>query len=149
MAEWRGGNKFKKVLNTIVAKVGTGKSLQVGYFPSAEYPNGTKVALVAAVQNFGAPSRGIPPRPFFTNFVKDGEKEWPKVVSASLKAHNYDTAAALAYVGEELEGELRQSIQNTNSPPLKDATIKRKGHSKPLIGEHGLLLSGITSRVEK
>jgi hypothetical protein len=149
MAQFRGGDKFKKKLNEIVAKIGSGKSVKVGYFPESSYPNGTKVALVAAVQNFGAPSRGIPPRPFFTNFIQDGQKEWPKVVSASLKVHNYDTAAALAYVGQELEGELRQSIQNTNSPPLKEATIKRKGSSKPLVGTHGLLLSGIASRVEK
>lgn len=149
MANWKGSGGFEKKLKAVTAKIGSGKKVKVGYFEDAEYPDGTKVALVAAIQNFGAPAKNIPPRPFFTNFIIDGQKEWPKVVASALKAQNYDSAAALADVGQELEGELRQSIQQTNEPPLKEATIKRKGHAKPLIGKYGFLYGKITSRVEK
>ncbi len=39
--------------------------LQVGWFESAKYDDGTPVAGVAAIQEFGSAKNRIPPRPFF------------------------------------------------------------------------------------
>jgi hypothetical protein len=89
--------------------------------------------MIAAIQEFGAPSRGIPPRPFFRNMIKAKSGEWPKAIAALLKANNYDARRTLMLTGEAIAGQLRQSIVDTNSPPLKPATIKRKGFAKPLI----------------
>ena len=96
-------------------------------------PDGKPVAMIAAIQDFGAPSRGIPPRPFFRNMVRDKKGEWPKAIAGLLKANDYDAVKVLGITGEAIGGQLRQSIIDTNSPALAPSTVKRKGFSKPLI----------------
>ena len=44
----------------------------------AKYPDGTSVALVAAFNEYGSPSRGQPPRPFFRNMIARNEASWPR-----------------------------------------------------------------------
>jgi len=133
MATVRGGTKFEAALKSLAEKLKKAKVVRVGFLEDATYPDGTKVALVAATQNFGAPKRKIPPRPFFSNMVEERQKEWPKALATNLKNNGYDAAKALDLVGFGIEGQLRQSIQQTNEPPLKAATVKRKGFNKPLI----------------
>ena len=147
VAEVRGGAKFEQALAEITAKLNKYGTLKVGFLSGAKYSNGTPVALIAAIQNYGAPRAGIPPRPFFSNMVKDKQKEWPGALKLALKASNYDVAAALNVVGEGIKGQLQQSIKDTNSPPLKPATIRRKGFAKPLIST-GLLINSATYKVE-
>ena len=125
-------------------KVGT---LRVGFLSGARYPNGTPVALVASVLNYGAPRAGIPPRPFFSNMVKAKSPEWPAAIAGLLKANNYDTAKVLMLAGEAIKGQLQQSIKDTNAPPLKPATIKRKGFAKPLIST-GQMLNSVAYEVK-
>jgi len=142
-------NKIQEYLEGKAQRLGRGNGakLRVGFLEGASYPDGTSVALVAAVQNFGAPSRGIPPRPFFTNMVKNHQDEWPGVIEAALAAENYDAKEAMRWVGEHIAGELRQSILDTNDPPLAPATIRRKGFAKPLV-DTGHLLNSIDYEVE-
>lgn len=148
MTTTRGGDKFAAEVTRLMEKLAKGNQVvRCGFFPEAQYPDGTSVAMVAAIQNYGAPARNIPPRPFFTNMVRRGESEWPRVLVSAIKARNYDIQLALADLGHEMEGELRQSIQQTNSPPLRPATIKRKGHSKPLV-DTGTMLNSIVSKVQ-
>lgn len=144
-----GGGRFQRELGRLVARFADGAVVvRCGFFADAEYPDGTKVAMIAAIQNFGAPARNIPPRPFFTTMISNGERAWPGILASALKARDYDPTAALTVLGHEMEGELRQSIQQTNSPPLRPATIKRKGSSKPLV-DTGRMLNSVISKVEK
>lgn len=148
MATTRGGDKFAAEVTRLLGKLANGDQVvRCGFFPEAQYPDGTSVAMVAAIQNYGAPARNIPPRPFFTNMVRQGERVWPRVLVSSLKARSYDVKIALTDLGHEMEGELRQSIQQTNSPPLSLRTTQRKGHSKPLV-DTGTMLNSIISKVE-
>lgn len=112
---------------------GTGEVVKVGFLEGATYPDGTPVALIAAIQNFGAPARGIPPRPFFSNMITEKGPGWGGKLARVLKAANYDTATALGRMGEGIAGQLRTSINETNSPALADSTIAAKGFDKPLI----------------
>ena len=43
---------------------------QIGFPSGQHYPDGTNVAYVAAIQEFGAPAVNIPPRPFMQPTVK-------------------------------------------------------------------------------
>ena len=52
-------------------------------------------------------------------------------------------------IGEQIEGELVQSIHDLKTPPLAPATIAAKGFDKPLIGVHGLMVRSVTHRVKK
>jgi hypothetical protein len=151
MASISGGDKLEKALAEMAANVTKPGTLQVGFLSNAKYPDGTYVALIAAIQNFGAPAAGIPPRPFFSNMVAAKKAGWPAQIALNLKAQKYDATKALVKVGEGIAGQLRESIQQTNSPPLKAATIKRKGgtktSAKPLI-DSGVMYGSVDSIVK-
>lgn len=131
MAEVKGGKDFERRLADIAKRLAKPGVLKVGFLAGATYPDGTPVALVAAVQNFGAPSRGIPPRPFFSNMVATKQHEWGPALGELLKDHEPETA--LKMLGEGIVGQLRQSIADTNDPPLDPKTAARKGFDKPLV----------------
>ena len=133
MAEIKGGEKLRTYLADLAKKVTAPGTLRVGFLEGSDYEDGTPVAMVAAIQNFGAPRAGIPPRPFFSNMVKDHRDEWGPQIGKLLQANDFDATKSLDTMGERIGDELRQSIQDTNEPPLKPATIARKGFDKPLI----------------
>ena len=141
MASISGGVKLEAKLEKIARRLKRGAVVKVGFLEEATYPDGTSVAMVAAIQDFGAPSVGIPPRPFFRNMVAAKKDEWPAALEKLLEANDYDAERALALMGEGIAGQLRQSIIDTNEPPLKDATIARKGFDKPLIDTTNLINS--------
>jgi hypothetical protein len=143
MAALTGGDKLQAYLEGIARNLAPsgGQTVRVGFLEGATYPNGTPVPLVAAVQEFGAPSRGIPPRPFFRNMIKQYAKTWSGDMATLLKAADFNAGTVLRQMGEVIAGELRQSIRDLTSPPLKPATIRRKGSSKPLVDTGHMLQS--------
>src|SRR5260370_1264933 len=122
MATIKGGGKLEQALREIAEKVKHPAKLRVGFLAGATYPDGTPVAMVAAIQDYGAPSRSIPPRPFFRNMVASKSKQWPADVAAAVKSSDYDAEAALALVGEHIRGQLQQAINDFNGAPLAAAT---------------------------
>lgn len=136
-----GGEKLEARLKALADKVSNPATLRVGFLEGATYPDGTSVALVAAVQNFGSPSRGIPPRPFFSNMIAQNKDTWGERLAAILKAQNMDAKRALELMGAGIAGQLRESIVNTNAPPLAPATIEAKGFDTPLIDTAHMLQS--------
>lgn len=108
-------------------------TLAVGFLEDATYPDGTPVATIAAIHNFGAPDANIPARPFFSNMIRDNAAGWPSKFVAIMRNNDMDVQQSLALMGEGIRGQLVTSIHNTNSPPLAESTIKRKGFIKPLI----------------
>ncbi len=72
--------------------------------------------------------------------------EWPAATAALLKANNFDAAKTLDQVGAAIAGQLRQSIVDFTTPPLKPSTIKAKGFDKPLI-DTGLMSNSIDHKV--
>ena len=142
-----GGSKLEAALNQIASQLDKGSVLRVGFLEGATYPDGTSVPMVAAINEFGAPSRGQPPRPFFRNMIAEHSEEWPDAIAANLKATGYDGAKTLALVGEGISAQLRQSIVDLVSPPLAPSTIRRKGFDKPLI-DTSVMLNSIGVEVE-
>jgi len=100
---------------------------KVGFFEDAKYPDGTPVAYVAAIQEFGYAGNGIPPRSFMRTTVSDQESNWKalfgkqcaKVANGSITAQDaYETVAALA------AGQMRKKIGTITSPPLSPVTLQ-------------------------
>lgn len=147
MATIRGGDKLEKHLAELAARISRPGTLRVGFLENARYPDGKPVALIAAIQNYGAPRAGIPPRPFFSNMVAAKQDGWPKQLAGLLKKTNYDATFALYLMGEGIKGQLQRSIRETNTPPLSPVTIARKGFSKPLV-DTGLMLRSIAYEVK-
>lgn len=144
MATISGGDKLEKMLKELGKRVSDPATLRVGFLEGATYPDGTSVPTVAAVQNFG--SGNIPPRPFFSNMIENKSPGWGKSLAAILKNNRYDVKASLELMGQGIAGQLRQSIVDTNSPPLADATIARKGFAKPLV-ETSNMINSVDSEV--
>lgn len=123
MVAFTGGDKLLTKLREISNSVEQGGTVNVGFLEGATYPNGTSVPMVAAIQEFGAPRAGIPPRPFFRNMIAAHSDEWGDQLAAALKSFDYDVAKALDFMGQDIQGELRQSIIDTNAPPLSEITL--------------------------
>lgn len=147
MAVISGGDKLNAALAKIAAQLKTGGTVSVGFLSNATYPDGKPVAMVAAIQNFGAPARGIPPRPFFSNMVASRKATWPTAIENNLKLTGYNAKLTLERVGEGIAGQLRAEIVYTNDPPLAPQTVARKGFSKPLV-DTGHMLNSVDYEVK-
>lgn len=123
MAELKGGAKLDAALERLARKLERGGTLKVGFLEGATYPDGTPVAMVAAIQNFGAPARGIPPRPFFTNMIAEKSERWASALAAMLKRNDWDLDKTLNQMGAGIKGQLQQAIVDTNAPPLSAITL--------------------------
>lgn len=146
MAGSVGGDKLAAYLEKYAANVNTARSVEIGFLEGSTYPDGTSLPMVMAVQEFGSPKLGIPPRPYFRSMINDNRKEWPATIATLLKANDYDAAKTLGQVGAMIKGQLQQSIVNTNTPPNAPSTIARKGSSKPLV-DTGHALASVDYRV--
>jgi hypothetical protein len=123
MAAVRGGRRLQLVLEAIDAKLRSGDLVRIGFFEGARYPDGTPVAMVAALQEFGAPATGLPPRPFFRNMIAAHKREWPGAAARLLRSNDYDVRLTLQMVGEGIAGQLRQSITDLIAPSLSPTTL--------------------------
>ena len=138
-----------KALRAMYQRLKSARVVQAGFFENATYPDGTPVAMVAAVHNWGAPKRGIPPRPFFSNTV-DAKKStaWRTLVKTALIHSNYDADKTLELVGQVMQADIQTGIKQFVGAPLKPATIKRKGFDKQLI-DSGKMLNSVSHQVKK
>lgn len=127
-----GGDELEARLAEIAAKFGGGL-VKVGFMDGATYPDGTPVAAVAYWNEYGRPSTGQPPRPFFRRMIAKESPSWAPKMARLAVATDYDGPRVLALMGEDISGALKQSINDFQSPALAPSTIAAKGFSKPLI----------------
>jgi hypothetical protein len=93
-------------------------SVQVGFIDSDQAP-------IAFWNEFGHKGRfPAPPRPFFRSMVSKDSPAWPGMMAGELKRSKMDGHKTLVYMGEHIDGELKQSIIDTNSPPLSPVTLR-------------------------
>lgn len=78
-------SKFRAHLDR-VPKEFADKVAKIGWFPSAQYEDGTSVAYVAAIQEFGAPEVKIPPRPFMQPSIQTHMPEWRAYMLKGVQA---------------------------------------------------------------
>lgn len=138
-----------------------GKVAKAGWFESAVYPTGTPVATVAAVHEFGAPAKNIPPRPFMRPTIARESNNWKALMASGAKAiirGNATIDQVLNAVGAKAAGDVAKTIASITAPPLKAATIaararKRKDKTitatlrKPLV-DTALMINSVTHLVE-
>jgi len=83
----------------------------------------------------------IPPRPFFRTMIAKNSPSWGPALGALLVASNFDSAKALSQIGDEMAGQLQDSIRDFTDPPNAPSTIRKKGFNKPLIDTGTMLRS--------
>lgn len=115
--------------------------LAVGY-PASEtggiaYPDGTPVTLVAAVNNYGSQSMGIPARPFMQEGAKAAIAGDAGSVAATLvpllNQGKITVAEILRQMGPYAEASFKGVFTGVAWTPNADYTVKKKGSSQPLI----------------
>ena len=148
MASFKGGTKLNAELGKILNKLKRASSLDIGFMGGATEADGTSVAMVAAINEYGAPSRGQPPRPFFRGMIARNKGEWGPALGKAMQATGGDAERSLDILGQEVQEELQDSIRELKSPPLAPSTIARKGFAKPLI-DTSTMLRSVTHKVNK
>lgn len=147
MAVRREGPGTAKVLAAI--KGLDGLEGKTGWFETAHYPEGTPVAYVATIHEFGTPR--IPARPFMRPAVADHGGEWIQLLGDGAKASlngGPTPEQVLEMVTLTAAGNVAEKIQAVTSPPLSPVTVARKGSAKPLI-DTGQMFQSVTGKVER
>lgn len=141
MAKVRGGDRLAIELKKMAEKIRKANTVRVGFMEGATYPDGTSVPMVAAINEFGAPSKNIPPRPYFRGMIQKESKHWADDIAKILPSVGYDAKQALELMGQEIKGELQQSIRDLKTPANAKSTIKKKGFDDPLIDSSHMINS--------
>lgn len=142
-----------------IAKFMGGHKVEAGFFESAKYDDGTPVAYIAAIQEFGHPEGNIPSRPFFRNAIKANEKKWQAASSQlmlSVIEGKLSKEQALDQLGALIKGDIQESIIDGEFEPLKQSTLDARQSrkrtagvaSKPLI-DTGHMMRSVDYVVEK
>lgn len=145
-----GGEKLERKLKELGQKVSQPATLQVGFFAEATYPSGTPVALVAAVQEFGAPRMSVPMRPYFRPMIAKRSPTWGKALAQILKSNDYDAMKSLDTLGLGISEQLKMSIIDVNEPPLSPITLmlrKMKSEGGPNFVVTGKIVGEAAARV--
>jgi len=152
------GENFYKAIKDLDKNKKVGK---VGWFKGAKYADGTQVAYVATIQEYGVPEKNIPPRPTMRPTVSAKQNEWKNISEQLIKGildNGGSIEKVLDAIGQRAAGDIRETIRTLQSPPLKqstiDARLSKKADkttlgllSKPLI-DSKILLNSLTSVVE-
>lgn len=112
------------------------KEIRVGFFDTAKYPDGTPIAYVAAIQEFGYKS--IPPRPFMRPAENKNKAKWAKQIAEGVRAAldgKVTIEHALEQVALGAAGDVKKAIKAVNSPPLSILTLLLRKHRKNPDGE--------------
>jgi hypothetical protein len=152
-----GAERLRMFLEGVGDKVG-----KVGFFPSSKYEDGTPVAYVATIQEYGAPAQGIPATGFMRSTVETKQGEWRGIAQQGARAMiagNATGAQVLEAIGLKAAGDIRYTIAKVNSPPLAASTIAarlRRRADKSTVGgltkrlvDTGTLLNAVTNSVEE
>lgn len=146
------GINLNFALQDIQNKVG-----KVGFFEGAQYDDGTPVAYVAAIQEFGSPERGIPPRSFMRTTIAEQRKNWTQIAEQGSRAVIQGKVGAgqlMEMLGAKASGDMRKKITEITTPALKQSTINARlrqradkqtvgSLNKPLV-DTGLMLQSLT-----
>ena len=109
---------------------------KVGLQEGAQAKDLSDLVTIGAVNEFGAPKRNIPERPFIRTTFDDQRFNLNQMIDREydrLLRGTTNVRIALGKVGAFLKGKTQQKIVDIDQPPNKPSTIRRKGSSNPLI----------------
>lgn len=111
----------------------TDMEIQVGFQGDQKYEDGTSIAQVAAVNEFGASD--IPERPFMRQSFENHEGELQAACDAAQRLVSSGGSAeqALQQIGVVAKGLVQDEIVNGGFAPNAESTIEKKGSEQPLI----------------
>ncbi|HWH86165.1 MAG TPA: hypothetical protein VNV36_05235 [Pseudomonas sp.] len=136
-----GGEKLQKALKELMATKAA--HVRAGVLEGATYPDGTKVATVAADNEFGSPTN--PPRSYMRRTVVERSGVWKDGFAKLMQSNTPEVA--LEILGKQMVKDIQQTIKAIGAEGGNSKeTIERKGFDKPLT-DSGHLGRSIDSEV--
>lgn len=131
----RGGRRLRAWTREVRRKARSSKArVEVGFFPDQKYRDGTPVAHVALVNEFGLGNRAE--RPFFRSSLAAAGDEMVRALRGRTDAKTLDPLPGLRAAGRVLEDEVRSTIAHYRDPDGTPALVKT-----------GRLRDSVTTRV--
>lgn len=118
---------------------------------SKQHSEGITVFQIGMIHEFGVPEKNIPRRSFIRVPIENNIKEITKLIENNHKLvseNSMSAKVALDRIGLKAQNTIKESFRNNDWKANSEATIKRKGSSRPLI-DTGQLIGSISYIVEK
>lgn len=133
-----------------------GAQSRVGWFASAQYPDGTPAAYVAVIQEFGSEEQHIPSRATIRPTMAEQGPAWSKIIADGSKGvvHGKLTAdQVMNGVGLQAAGDCRKAIAALTEPKLAESTLavrRARGNAsqKPLVDTQ-VLITSLTHNIDR
>lgn len=135
-----------KALQNLVKGLGNAQG-KVGWFESEKYENGTPVAYVAAIQEFGSPQNSIPPRSFMRSTALEEKKKWAKTAedgSKQIIKGSLDGKMVMTGIALQAKGDIQSKIASIQSPGLSDITLALRKVKLGMVPGIGPTVTGKT-----
>ncbi len=127
--------KSDKFLKSLVKRLGGDTDILVGVPADATpYPDGTSVAMVGAVHEFGGGNS--PERSFIRSSFDEHQKKYITMAQKLVKKvidKGGDIELVAELIGTEAAADVVDNINAIQTPPNTAATILKKGSSNPLV----------------
>lgn len=140
--ELKGGQLLQAKLEQIAKKLAKPATLRVGFLEGATYPDGTSVATIAALLNYGI--RNGKRWPFFLDMVARDSPTWGSLLSQLLVKFDNDIDKAFTVLGEMIAGDLRVAMITTNDPGLSPITLMLRKIKDERGDQHGDSITAAT-----
>lgn len=104
-----------------------GYETRAGWFESSKYEDGTPVAYVASIQEFGVPERSIPARPFMRPTIDKDAGSWAILMgqgAAGILRGTTDNKSVMEALGLKASGDIAKTITQIYDPPLSPITLE-------------------------
>lgn len=134
------------------------KRVSVGWFDNSKYMDGTPVAYVAAIQEFGYPQGSIPARPFIRPTMASKAAQWTRTLErggSQVMRGTMTVDQMLGQFGMLVAGQVGEAIKAVSDPPLAESTVRARasrrvspGVSKKPLVDTGLMIQSVASKVE-
>ena len=111
-------------------------SVKVGVIEGTARKDGASMAQIAAWNEYGVPSRKIPSRPAFRQWLATGQGKLNETILRLYKqvtSGNMDAQKALGRLGQFAQDGIKTQIRTGDFAPNADSTIRQKKSSRPLI----------------
>ena len=118
--------------------------LTVGFFDET-YPDGTRIGKIATIQEYGAPEKNIPPRPFMSTTVMKNRVKWQGILQ-DIIPQEMDVKRCLNILGDVVSNDVSEEIDAWEIPANAPATIEKKGFNDPLV-DTGLMRDSVGWKV--
>lgn len=106
---------------------------EVGWFAGSNYPDGTPVAYIATIQEFGYPQGGIPSRSFQRVTLADQQQAYSNLMAKGARGvlgGKISSRQMLDALGLQVAGDMRKQIASGDYEALADATLAARARRR-------------------